>query len=224
MVVATWNVHGCRGSDGRCDPVRVAEVVRELEADVVGLQEIPPELLHAVAQHADLTAVAGPTRTDHPGTGGNALLTRHPVAEVRRHDLSRDGREPRGMLDVDLALVGRRVRALVTHLGLQGAERRDQVRQLLELLATDGTPPGGLTVLLGDLNEWLGSGRALRKLRADFACGGARSFPARLPLLSLDRIVVRPAVALQSVRAHGSRLARAASDHLPVIGVIRGWS
>lgn len=223
MVVATWNVHGCRGGDGRCDPVRVADVVRELDADVVGLQEIEPELLQAVAAHTGMTAIAGPTRTHHPGTGGNALLTRHPVADVRRHDLSRDGREPRGALDVDLALVGRRVRAVVTHLGLQGTERRDQVRQLIALLAEEASP-GGLTVLLGDLNEWLAPGRALRALRGGFACGGARSFPARLPLLSLDRIVVRPAIALQSVRAHGSRLARAASDHLPVVGIIRGWS
>lgn len=223
MIVATWNVHGCRGSDGRCDPERVADVVKELDADIVGLQEIEAPVLSVIAARTGYTAVAGPTRTDHPGTGGNALLTRHEVAAVRRHDLSRDGREPRGALDVDVAFVGRCCRTLVTHLGLQGAERRAQVRQLLDVLGSEASP-GGLTVLLGDLNEWLGPGRALRALRSGFACGGARSFPSRLPLLALDRIVVRPAVALQSVRAHGSRLARAASDHLPVIGVIRGWS
>ncbi|MCW5890834.1 MAG: endonuclease/exonuclease/phosphatase family protein [bacterium] len=223
MVVATWNVHGCRGGDGRCDPERVARVVAELDADVVGLQEIEPAVVDVIAAHTGHTAIAAPTRTHHPGTGGNALLTRHRVAAVRRHDLSRAGREPRGALDVDLSLVGRRCRALVTHLGLQGAERRAQVRQLLALLGADPAP-GGLTVLLGDLNEWLGPGRALRALRRGFACGGARSFPARLPLFALDRVVVRPAVALQSVRAHGSRLARIASDHLPVVGVIRGWT
>lgn len=223
MIVATWNVHGCRGGDGRCDPERVAAVVGELDADLLGLQEIESSVVHVIAAHTGYTAVAGPTRTHHPGTGGNALLTRYRVTSVRRHDLSHDGREPRGALDVELAHVGRRCRAVVTHLGLQGAERRAQVRRLLEVLE-DEAEPDALTVLLGDLNEWLGPGRALRALRRRFACGGARSFPAWLPMLALDRIVVRPAVALQSVRAHGSRLARAASDHLPVIGVIRGWS
>lgn len=223
MRVATWNVHGCRGRDGRCDPERIGAVLTELDADVIGLQEIEPAVVAAIAAQTGHTAVAGPTRGDHPGMGGNALLTRLRVGAIRRHDLSLDGREPRGALDVDLSLVGRSCRALVTHLGLRGAERRGQVRQLLEVLASEA-PPGGLTVLLGDLNEWLGPGRALRALREGFACGGARSFPSRLPLLALDRIVVRPAVALHSVRAHGSRLARAASDHLPVVGVIRGWT
>jgi endonuclease/exonuclease/phosphatase family metal-dependent hydrolase len=45
-----------------------------------------------------------------------------------------------------------------------------------------------------------------------------------MPMLALDRILVRPAIALASVRAHASPLARVASDHLPVIGTIRGWS
>jgi len=79
----------------------------------------------------------------------------------------------------------------------------------------------GLTVLLGDFNEWLPGGRPLRALQGRFGRDPSpRTFPARRPVFALDRIWVQPRAALGKVRAHRTNLARAASDHLPVVATI----
>jgi len=167
-----------------------------------------------LAEATGMTVVSGPTMRRATASYGNLLLSRHPVVAVRRHDMSTHEREPRGALDVDLEVNGRCERVLVCHLGLNAAERTLQVHQLVELLRT---PPGAPAILLGDLNQWFPWWGPARPLNALF--GGhplRRSFPARLPLLPLDRIFVRPGRRVQRVVAHRSRLARQASDHLPV--------
>lgn len=231
MRVATYNVHAWVGADGRYDPRRCLAVVAELAADVVGMQEVtlldaadaaraPPleeRARHTEARLAEATGmsvVAGPTMRRAAAAFGNLLLSRHPVVAVRRHDISTRDREPRGVLDVELEVNGRRERVLVCHLGLNAAERTRQVHQLVELLRT---PPGAPAILLGDLNQWFPWWGAARPLNALF--GGLplrRSFPARFPLLPLDRIFVRPGRRVRRVVAHRSRLSRQASDHLPV--------
>lgn len=89
--------------DGRQDVDRVAAVIRELDADVVGLQEVdcqhPPVLrsqLDRLAEATGYVAVAGPTMQRRGATFGNALLLRARPAAVRRVDLAVAGREPRG--------------------------------------------------------------------------------------------------------------------------------
>ena len=228
MIVATYNVHRCIGVDRRHDPDRVAAVIRELDADVVGLQEVDaqPERedgLDQVAYLANATGfvgIAGPTLRRHHGQFGNALLTRRPVLGVRMLDLSVLGREPRGAIDADLAVEGAACRVVVTHLGLSGRERRRQVATLLAALAAPA--PSGTTVVIGDLNEWLGVGRVLRRLPVGFTGRAAASFPSWFPVLSLDGVLVRPAAALTGLRAHRTQLARVASDHLPVLAEVHG--
>ena len=140
--VASYNIHECVGSDGRRDPARIAAVLREIDADIIGLQEVDARpgatsesmqmqyLAAALGHHA----VAGPTLAAPTGEYGNALLTRRRVLDVRHVDLTVYRREPRGALDVDLDIDGAAVRVLVTHLGLLPGERRMQVRRLLDLL------------------------------------------------------------------------------------------
>jgi endonuclease/exonuclease/phosphatase family metal-dependent hydrolase len=223
--IASYNIHRCVGRDGRSDPQRAAEVIRELNCEVVGLQEVdnddtasPPTLrLEGIARAAGMQAVPGLQLMRHIGHYGNALLTRLPVQEVQRHDLSYHGREPRAVLDVRLRSGAGPLRVMVTHLGLLPWERRFQVKKILQITAA--APPEQTIVLLGDINEWWPRGRPLRWLHAQFGCPPhARSFPAAWPLFALDRIWVKPRTALLEVRAHRSALARAASDHLPVVG------
>jgi endonuclease/exonuclease/phosphatase family metal-dependent hydrolase len=228
--IATYNVHRCVGADGRYDADRVAEVIRELGCDAVGLQEVDAryhlqndldqiEYLQAVT---GLTAIPGATLRNHRGYYGNALLTRHPVRAVRHFDLSCTGREKRGALDVELDCDGDPVRLIVTHFGLRGGERRLQVKGILELIEQGQQAP---LALLGDFNEWSIINRTVRTLDARLGRSAAvRSFPARMCLFSLDRIWVQPTAALEAVWAHASPLARVASDHLPVVGRVRaGW-
>ena len=104
---------------------------------------------------------------------------------------------------------------MATHLGLRPAERRDQVQRLLAELGDEKPMP---TVLMGDLNEWFLWGRPLRWLRAHFEHTRApATFPSSFPMLALDRIWVKPRHLLRRLSVHSSRLARRASDHLPVV-------
>lgn len=220
MRVATWNIHACVGTDGRFDPGRTAKVLRELQADVVALQEVEhqavegTDLLDYLADATGMAAVAGPTFRRQSNNYGNALLSRLPIRTVNRVDLSEEGREPRGAIDALLDGKGLRLQVIATHLGLSPLERRRQVRKLLILLEAR---PAELAILMGDLNEWLLWGRPLRWLRSHFApTPQARTWPARWPLFALDRIWVEPRGALQDLATHRTPLAVAASDHLPL--------
>lgn len=233
MRLVTWNIHGAVGTDRRHDLGRIAEVLAELDADIVGLQEVdwrraarsdhdPLELL---ADELGMQPVAGPNLHDHAGGFGNGLLVRGSVLEDRRIDLAAPGREPRGAIDVDLLVRDRRVRTIVTHLGLGRIERRRQLRQLHAGL---DTPPEtartpDVIAILADLNEWIPLPRRrdiLRRFHLPIMIGG-RSFPSRLPMFSLDRILLAPAEL--TVRGHVVRtpLARVASDHLPVLADVQ---
>jgi len=223
VVVATYNVHRCIGTDGRCDPDRVSSVIQELGADIVGLQEIASGTggqLEHIAHLTGMLAVAGPLLPFGDHRIGNALLTRFTLGESRIVSLDVVGREPRAALDVDIRIDEDAWRVLVTHFGLRGRERRQQATRLLQ--AIEARPAVRRTLVLGDVNEWLRGARSLRRLRAAFGARSVLSFPAQWPLLALDQVMVQPAGALGSVWAHRSSLSRVASDHLPVVATVLG--
>jgi endonuclease/exonuclease/phosphatase family metal-dependent hydrolase len=224
--VATYNVHACVGTDRRHDPDRVASVVGELDADIVALQEFTYAASVAIETREPVELVAldgyecalGPTRQIATRCFGNALLTRHPIIEVHRLNLSLDGREPRGALAATLDVGGTPVHVLATHLGLRVRERQFQVQQLVAHL---DSVQHSLLVVLGDINDWVPLRSVAHVL--DRRLGTAprlRSFPSSRPMLSLDRIWIRPAAALRDTFVHRSALARRASDHLPVVAEI----
>ncbi|MFO1283016.1 MAG: endonuclease/exonuclease/phosphatase family protein [Burkholderiales bacterium] len=102
--LVTWNVQWFRGLDGRVDPARVIAHARSLaDFDVLCVQELAdhyPAPMLAGNDEADQFAVlaallpgfeivAG-VGSDHPGSGrrrrfGNAIASRLPVRQVRRH-------------------------------------------------------------------------------------------------------------------------------------------
>jgi len=220
LVIASYNIHGGVGLDRRFVPRRIADVLAELAADIVALQEVESratgfDMLGYLRDATGYAAVAGPTLVRADGDFGNALLTRLPIRRVRLIDLNVDRREPRGAIDARLEADGMPLRVVATHLGLRPAERREQVQRLLiELRGATDAP----TILAGDLNEWFLWGRPLRWLHGHFGETPARAtFPSSLPLFALDRLWTAPADALRGVRAHASRLARHASDHLPLV-------
>ncbi len=219
---ATYNIHGCVGRDGRRDPARTARVLRDLDSDVLGLQEVDSRghadpvsgQLHELAAALEMHSVAGPTLRGPRGEYGNALLTRLPVLSTARHDLSVPTGERRGALVVELQGPIRPLHVLVTHLGLRRAERTQQL-QRLDAITREIPDP---LVVLGDFNEWT----RRRLLRQPFAAGnppGPRTFPSWFPVVPLDTVLVRPARRLERLERFVPR-DPAASDHLPVRATI----
>jgi endonuclease/exonuclease/phosphatase family metal-dependent hydrolase len=221
--IATYNLHGAIGIDGKFAPERIGEVLAEIDADIFALQEVPlggngsPDVLDVLQRMTNLHAVAGPTLDTPERRYGNAVLTRYPVRAVRTLDLSFRSREPRGALDADIDCGGELWRVVATHLGLASSERRAQVELVLQNFDTPALP----VILLGDLNEWFVYGRTLRRLVTHFHRASAlRTFPTRYPLFALDRIWVHPGERLMRVDVHRTRLSRIASDHYPLIAHI----
>lgn len=219
--IATYNIHRCVGCNGVESHGRIAGVLRDIDADVIGLQEIafntdsPNNVIASLARSMDAEAIAGPTLQAKSGRYGNAILSRIAPESIDRLDISVPGREPRGALAVNLRFSGRSVRVVTTHLGLRPRERRYQVRCLLPLL---DDPQASVTILLGDFNEWLPWGRPLRWINLRFgSLPTPATFPSRRPLLALDRIWVDPADRLSTLYRHRSPLAVIASDHLPLV-------
>ena len=222
ILAVSYNVHQCVGTDRRRDPGRIARVLKELDADFVGLQEVHSETggtqtsaqMNYLAQATRREAVAGPTIVKGKSEYGNVLLTRHRVVAIRRFDLSVPGREARGGIDADIEINGRSLRVIVSHLGLAAFERRLQVQRLAEVVAS---PPRAPTILLMDHNEWRPVGSPLWRLDRELGKSPApRTFPAAVPLFSLDRAWVRPARALVEAASHKTQLTKVASDHLPL--------
>lgn len=225
LTVATYNIHGAVGTDGLLAPERIAGVLREIDADIIALQEVPlggggqASVLELLQQATGFHAVEGPTEDRPDRRYGNAVLSRYPVKATRTIDLSFGSREPRGALDADIDCHGHPLRVIATHLGLRPAERRHQIRLLLQAFDTDRMP----VILTGDLNEWFVWGRPLRWLVSHFEPVPApRTFPSHLPVFALDRLWISPRHRLVQVRVHATPLARIASDHLPLIAHIDG--
>jgi len=221
--IASYNIHGAVGRDGKFAPQRIRDVMNELDADVICLQEVESrgtgvDMLDWLADVTDYHSVAGPTHTRKHGHFGNALLAKYPIRKFEHVDLSWSKREPRGAIAADLDCGGKRLRVVATHLGLRPAERREQILRILKLFTLD---QGDHEVLAGDLNEWFLWGRPLRQLHRYFEAGPTPpTFPSSLPLFALDRIYASPRSMLKEISVHDSALARIASDHLPVIATL----
>jgi endonuclease/exonuclease/phosphatase family metal-dependent hydrolase len=232
--VASYNIHKAVGTDLRRDPSRTIEVLREIGADLVALQEVDRRFgdregvldLSRLTQETGLAPVVLQDRLGRRAAGwhGNLLLIRG--AEVERAEpVTLPGLEPRGAILADLRIGGHPLRVIAAHLGLLHRSRLAQARRLAaEIGGADDRP----TLLMGDFNEWrLGAGCGLMPLRRGLravrrsAVAAVPSFPAQFPVLPLDRIIGCNRATITEAGVHDSSLARRASDHLPLIARLR---
>jgi endonuclease/exonuclease/phosphatase family metal-dependent hydrolase len=236
--VLTYNIHKAIGVDGQFAPERIVEILRHHDADIVLLQEVDRGAPRSA--HLDLASLlarklqyryraVGMNVSLKKGRYGNATLAHFPISRQRNIDLTVSWRKrrgaqhtrfhiPAGAASIDLDVFN-------VHLGLSASERDEQVARLL---ATPDVAHLGATdpcIIAGDLNDWRGSlaRRHFRPVGFDCATNrrpGSRwsikSFPSYAPTAGLDRIFYRGRLGV--LHAHRSRLklARVASDHLPV--------
>ena len=212
--VLTINVHkGFTLFNRRFILPELREAVRATNADLVFLQEVHgSHQQHAVRhpawpetpQYEFLADSMWPQfaygrNAVYPhGDHGNALLSKFPIAHYENLDVSIHGNEQRGLLHCRLEVPGHeQVHAICVHLGLREAHRQSQVQLLLKRL--DSLPAQAPVIIAGDFNDWRLKADAVLSQRLVEAFGEhfgspARSFPARLPLLRLDRIYLRNAM------------------------------
>lgn len=243
VTVASYNMRKAIGVDRRRDPRRVLQVLQEIDADVVALQEadkriggrgaaVPHELIDThglyqpihlgvrhrrpmekARQHAERFFKVD---TRNLGWHGNALLVKPHLGILDCQALDLPTFEPRGAVMAELLLPGDRpIRIIGMHLDLSGLWRRRQMRAILE--AIERRPQKMPTVLMGDTNEWRTAAGCLKELNGSYRVAPTGpSFHSRRPIAPLDRIIVDERLAVEAAGVHASPSARRASDHLPV--------
>jgi endonuclease/exonuclease/phosphatase family metal-dependent hydrolase len=220
--LVTWNVHHCRGLDGRVVPERIARTLEALEPDLVALQELDVgrARTHRVDQPAWLAARLAMTHVFYETCEGygHALLSRLPIERVERVLLpTPSGSEPRAALDVTVR-ASTSVRVLSTHLSLSAPDRTAQARAL----SARTEEASGAIVVLGDLNAGpreLGYEDLLPALSDPLAGLPLRArctWPSLWPVRALDHVLLSSALRIRDARVCDRGAARFASDHLPV--------
>lgn len=224
ITVASYNIHSCVGTDKRYDPGRIQSVIADLDADVVGLQEVGERAEHAqsidhfdfLSEETGMHVIAGPNLIDNGLPYGNVLLSRWPVTDYRLIRLNVPNREPRGAIAAVVQYADRNVQIVNTHLGLRQQERERQLEILRDALSDVDLP----TVFLGDYNMWNFGQRALTAFGAPPSAAAPKTFTSGFPILALDRIWGGPGTKLVHIEAFKTPVTRKASDHLPLKAVI----
>lgn len=224
LKVASYNMRKAIGTDRRRSPERVLQVLSEIDADVIALQEadrrfgartavLPPHLLE---EHGAWQAAPVAVRAASMGWHGNAILVRRSFTILDAEPVHLPALEPRGAAMADVAVGdGQVIRVIGMHLDLSGLWRRRQAHAILtHVAASTRRRP---TVMMGDLNEWSRAAGCLRDFARDLAVAPTGpSFHARRPIARLDRIMASPEWRIVDCGVHRSAAARVASDHLPV--------
>ena len=230
--IVTYNIHRCRGIDRRTSPVRIAEVLRAIDADVVAMQEVigagPGGAGHAEEIGAALGMgwVMNPVRQLRGHLFGNVVMSRHPIVQHGHYDLSWRTCEARACQRADLDLgEGRVLHVYNVHLGTAVLERRYQAPRLASYVHDPRVK--GPKIILGDFNEWM-RGLATRTLSSLFDSVDIhahlkrrRTYPGIFPVLHLDHIYYEGDVEVRSVQLPRTRKALIASDHLPLVANLR---
>lgn len=223
LTFASYNIHKAVGLDRRRDPDRILNILREIDADVIALQEVDRRFgerasvlpRQSIDEHSPWKVAGLGMRPLSLGWHGNVLLVRREIEVHAVEAVALPTVEPRGAICADLSVDGRQLKVVGMHLDLSGLRRRHQVEAVCAHIdACEGDHP---TVMMGDLNEWSPQSGALRAFPAGYrVLAPGRSFPARRPLAQLDRIVVSTGWQVQALGVHHSALAAVGSDHLPV--------
>lgn len=231
LKILSYNVHSCVGTDRKLDPARIADVIAELQPDIIGLQELDVgrrrsggiDQAHAIASLLKMDFHFHPALRVEEEHYGDAILTALPTRLIKAEALPSYG-EPRGALWVEIDVAGRPLQVFNTHLGLL---RRERLRQSAILAGPEwighSQATGRPRLLIGDFNSIPSSpayrtlAATMRDIRQDTGKLAGRTFPSRFPLLRLDHVFVADGPRIVSAQAISTPATRLASDHLPLL-------
>jgi endonuclease/exonuclease/phosphatase family metal-dependent hydrolase len=229
--IATYNIHRSRGLDRRTQPLRIAEVLRDVNADVIALQEVIGPGSSGPGHAAEIGAALGmgwvmaPTRQLRGHQFGNVILSCYPIVRHAQYDLSWKTCEPRCSQRADLDVDGHMLHVYNVHLGTALLERRYQAVRLASFVHDHRVT--GPKLVLGDFNEWT-KGLATTMLNARLNSidllahlKRRRTYPGIFPLLHLDHIYHEGGIEVLGARLPRTRKALVASDHLPLVADLR---
>ena len=230
--IATYNIHKCIGLDRKFSPERITDVLREIDADIIALQEV---LCHSdsherehqaefIAAELKMNLSFGKNRHIQKGEYGNAVLSRFEFASSENFDITVKKREPRGCLRTEIRINERKsLQFFNLHLGTSFFERRKQVQKLLTTRVLDNEKFTGKRIIAGDFNEWT-NGLTTRLFKANFQTvdsklhlGKRKTYPGILPFLHLDHVYFDGGFEIKNAFLQRSRKALIASDHLPIV-------
>jgi endonuclease/exonuclease/phosphatase family metal-dependent hydrolase len=230
MRLLTYNIHKGVGGDRRYRLERIRDVIQEAAPDLVCLQEVDSNVRRSryhdqpalLADWLNAPHVLYQLNVPHREGGyGNLILSRWPFQSHHQVSLRFRGRKPRGAQLAVVSTPGGPFHLVNWHLGLAERERRWQVGHLLEhpRFQESAHLP---TAIVGDFNDWrntLGRHRfaAHQFHQVTAPARRFRSFPALLALASLDKAYCRGPLHVRGAHVVRTRLARRASDHLPLV-------
>ena len=244
--IMTYNVHSCRGTDGKLDVGRIADVIAQSRPDIVALQELDcrrrrtgsVDQAHAIAERLGMGFHFNAALHVAEESYGDAILTSLPMKLIKTSplpmlpDVKMRGRtlrlEPRGALWVEVTIDGKAVQVINTHLGLVPPEQRLQAASLLGPDWLDHPKAAAPLILMGDFNatpRYAAYRMIAERLKDARRLAGVRhkalTFPSQMPLIRIDHVFVSDGVAVGAMHAPDSELAKIASDHRPLVADVR---
>jgi endonuclease/exonuclease/phosphatase family metal-dependent hydrolase len=212
--VASYNIHQGFGLDLRMKTERIGAVLQEINADLIGLQEVYESQATSLAAKLGYSAHLVSTEERRRGMYGNVILSRQEPLQIRRFSLAQIGKEPRAGIWATFAFGGQRMHFLNIHLGLSEKERAAQAAHLISnILPIEAGPK----ILVGDLNEWRDREATTRLAEAFSFSSAPKTFPAFLPFIKLDRLYWDAPLQNNSVVVWRRNQATIASDHAPLV-------
>ncbi len=236
VTIVTYNIHkGLSQFNRRLVLHEIKERLDVLDADVAFLQEVQgkdeksarrhitwPEISqHEFLTHEGSHSVYGMNAVYQHGHHGNAVVSRHPIPVWANIDISHHPIESRGLLHCEVQVEGWKdpLHCINVHLGLWARSRRFQLEWLVDRIRA-AVPKKGPLIVAGDFNDW-------RKKASDYLAAElglfevferaegrlAKSFPANMPIFTLDRIYVRDLNVESVTRLAGAQWSRL-SDHV----------
>lgn len=234
--VMTYNVHGCKGMDGKISVERVARVIARYNPDIVALQELDInrgrsgeiDQPHLIAQYLEMIHHFHPSLIVDEAQYGNAILSRFPMKCVKAQRLpgmaNKKHLEPRGAIWSEIRVAGTSLHFINTHLGLNVKERNNQVIDLMGENWLRHLTCRGPVILSGDFNMSSQSNacRLIRNKLYDSQIEMENHKPKAtwfgyFPLTRIDHVFLSPELAVVGVEVGRAELAKIASDHLPLI-------